>query len=286
VVYNQAMNNRPIGLFDSGVGGLTILSQLAMSFENESFLYYADSNRAPYGNKSKSELYSINKNIIEFLLDKKIKCLVVACNTSDALFFDQLKSMLKIPVIGIINSLKNKIEDTPSKSNYVVLATKQTVSSHAYKKAIKAKIKKAVVEEIACPELVPLIESNSFLEESGIDIARRYLSAALTHNPDTIVCGCSHYPYFLPIWKKFTPSNVSFIDPSMYVAKELSDVFEKLNLRSDSSTLGKIEYWVNGNSESFKSFLEHVPHLQSDFIRSVEKKHATKSHLFEPISSL
>ena len=273
------MNNNPIGIFDSGLGGLTILEQLKKALPNESFIYYADTLQAPYGDKSNAELIEINNHIINYFKSKNIKCIVFACNTSCAVVYPKLT--LNIPCIELIApAAKEAIRRT--KNNIIaVLATSQTIKSHAYKNAIHKENVTTKVIEIPCPQLVPYVEKG---EEGSLEAekwAKQYINEA--KRADVIIHGCSHYPYFESYWKGCMP-NATFINPGVTVAKKLKEtlIAQQIHRTKPDSELS---FYISGPDNVMLKHIEKIPQGNlSAFIQNscTINVYEEKSYFFRP----
>lgn len=250
------MKTAPIGIFDSGVGGLTILSELSKRFPNESLYYYGDNARAPYGDKTEEELYKFNVEIVEFLISKKIKALVMACNTSASLFLTKLQNVLSIPVIGIMPSAVKQAAVLSKNKKIGVLATTRTVQSHAYKHALLECNPELDILEVACPTLVPIIEKGEIYSNNGFSEARKYFSQIMDFHADTLIYGCSHYPYLETIFSKFTAKFINFIDPAKTHIIDVKAALEKHNLVNPTQKRGEITCWVSGDIKQFSNFID------------------------------
>jgi glutamate racemase len=248
------MNNNPIGIFDSGVGGLTILSQLKNSFPHESFIYVGDSARAPYGEKTEEELFQINKEIINFLLNKKIKLLVMACNTSCAALLPRLEKEFDIPIVGLISYAATAALQNSNNNKIAIIATTRTVSQHTYKIAITKEQTDCEVLELACPKLVPIVEEGNIYTVDGFSAAKEYFNQILEFGADTVIYGCSHYPYFEPIFKKYVTKPLKFIDPAKTQISEVKRVLDEKKLHSSPDIKSTTEFWVSGNKNNFAQF--------------------------------
>ena len=209
-------NNKPICLFDSGIGGFTVLKKLIQEFPNEKYIYFADLARVPFGDKTKDEIKSIANEIIEWLLKFDPKLIVMACNTSSALLNTKEKTY-PVPIYGMIDSCAKNI----AKSNYkkiTVWATKLVVESHEYKKQIQNYNPAIQVEEISCPKLVPMIEGLNFTLEQREEIISEYTNNTSTDS-EGIILGCTHYPLIAEDIKK--SSKKETIDPTDYLVQDL-----------------------------------------------------------------
>lgn len=257
------MSQNPIGLFDSGVGGLSILSTLRTAFPKESFIYIGDTARAPYGDKSVNELWKINQELIHLLLKEDIKALVMACNTSCALFGPILQKDLKIPVIDLIPSAAQTAIKTSKTNKIALLATTRTIEKGSYKKNILQLNPSAQIIEKAAPELVPIIESSLHKKQLDTDQIYLALNEVLKKTPDTIIHGCTHYPILEPLWKKYLSKNnknIQFINPANTIIPEIN---RKITKNKNSSPYIKIT--CTGNQKHFQQFIQtHYPLLNKE----------------------
>ncbi len=187
-----------IGLFDSGIGGLTVLNSFLKHHPNNEYFYYGDTLHLPYGEKTIEELYEYSTNIIKFLINQKVDMIIIACGTVSANLYDRLKKEYNIPIYSVISELPKYIEEKKYK-NTLVLATNATINSHTFKKIIKNNVK-----EVACPKLVPIIENNKYDElDNALNV---YLDDL--KDIDSIILGCTHYP----IIRKYIEEKIENID--------------------------------------------------------------------------
>lgn len=209
-----------IGLYDSGIGGLTVLKALIEKYPNHRYTYLGDNKYAPYGSKSASELWERNQYILDFLIDKDVDQIVIACNTSTALFLDKIKSYIrkKITVTSIIEPACQAAINKSKNNTIGVLATDQTIKSKIYSRTIKAIDSTKNVIEIPCPELVPLIEAGEINNPAHFDTLTRALKTTVTQGCDTIIYGCTHYPLLDTLWQSILKKNEVLINPANTVS--------------------------------------------------------------------
>ena len=241
-------NNCPIGVFDSGVGGLSVFSQLIKLLPNENYIYFGDTVNLPYGNKSQEELVKISAKIFDFFKSKNVKAVVMACNTTSALTYDILKDKYDFKIYPVVQNVAKEIAKEGHK-NIGVFATQGTVNSHAYKNELQKHDKNINVFEIACPEWVKIVEKKLQEEEDSIKNIKMHLDEILVHNPDKIILGCTHYPYLLDILSKFKDEDL-FINPAKYFAES---IYEDLN-NSDLLCEEKVsedKFYVSANPAQF-----------------------------------
>jgi glutamate racemase len=211
-----------IGLFDSGIGGLTVLKSFLKYHPNNEYIYYGDTLHLPYGEKTKEELYEYSKNIIENLLNKKVDIIIIACGTVSANLYDRLKEETSVPIYSVISELPKYLEEKKYKKT-LVLATNASIKSHVFSQKIKNE-----VIEVACPKLVPIIESKNYNElDNDLD---EYLKE--TDGIDSLVLGCTHYPIVKDQIKKKIKNNVDIIDLGEILAKNIkvTDSFNSVEL--------------------------------------------------------
>jgi len=266
--YDEA--SRPIGVFDSGVGGLTVVKELNRLLPDEKIIYFGDTGRVPYGNKSKETIVHYSLQVAYFLMKKKIKMLVVACNTASSVSLPTLKRHFHIPVIGVIDpGAKAAIENT--KLNKVgVIGTLGTVRSNAYKKALK-KIKPGVnVFQDPCPLFVHLAEDGWNRNRIAQMVSDEYLRSLKSKNIDTLILGCTHYPLLKDVIQKSVGKKVELIDSGRETAREVKRILEKKNL------INKHKMTEKNHSVFYVSYFPHKFKEVSQRFLSKELKHVHK----------
>ena len=223
------MNIR-LGLFDSGVGGFSILQKINDRFGDIPCVYLGDTARLPYGKKSVNEMRDIAKEVTNWLMKQNISAIVIGCNTTNSLALDVVKTFSEVPVFDLISAASNM---TFEKEIIGVLATEATVASKVYSKKIYGLHPGVNVIEQACPEFVPMIETGQFNNDELKEIARGYLKPLLDAKVQSIILGCSHYPLLKLLLKELLPENVRLIDPAFGVAKSLDKFLMKKTFRSN-----------------------------------------------------
>ena len=223
---NHNLNNRPIGFFDSGVGGLSVYSRFKKVLPYEDTLYYGDLAHLPYGNKTKSELVSYARNILDFYKEKQVKAVVIACNTSSAQAYDTVKDEYDFRIYPIIQSCARVIASQNNK-RLGIFATLATVASGAYTKELKKYNPALEVKEVACPNWVNIVESGRYKDESAIEDVRVHVKEILEFSPEKIILGCTHYPFLIGTIRKIAGNDVKIIDPAPAVARHLADVMKE-----------------------------------------------------------
>ena len=239
MLQNQTLkvNDLPIGIFDSGVGGLTVYRALHEKLPNEHFIYLGDTARVPYGTKSLAtvERYAIENS--EFLVSRGIKMLVVACNTASALALPKIRTRIGIEVVGVIGpGARKAVEITKNKSNpkIGVIATEATIASRAYSEAIRKASNTAEIIETACPLFVSLAEENWTKEPETRSIALKYLNKIIESEVDALVLGCTHYPILREVIQETVGEKVALIDSGEATAEEVRQLLEDKNLSNNN----------------------------------------------------
>ncbi len=248
------MNNQPIGIFDSGVGGTSILSATNDLLPTEDFIYLADSRNAPYGEKYKDEIFSLSKKNTDFLIDKGCKLIVVACNTATTNSIGKLREGYKIPFIGIEPAIKPAALNTLTKK-IGILATKGTLSSELFHRTSNLYNEGISVREQIGEGLVALIESGQLDSPETFQLLKKYLEPMVEADIDHLVLGCTHYPYLIPMIRKIIPPYIKIIDSGEAVARQTNAVLLKNNLACDRKENGTVEILSNGNPEILKALL-------------------------------
>ena len=275
----MTINTLPIGIFDSGVGGLTVYRALHDRLPNERFVYIGDTARVPYGTKSLAtvEKYAIENSL--FLKRKGIKLLVVACNTASALALPRIREATGIDVIGVIGPGGRKaIEITECDNPKVgVIATEATVSSQAYAVAINKACENAIVFQTACPLFVPLAEEGWTQEAETYSIAKKYLEGIREFEPDALVLGCTHYPILRDVIQKTVGENVKLVDSGEATADEVVALLKKRGLENPHEVSGTRElcddldhFYVTDAAERFARVAERFLGASPSRLKALE----------------
>ena len=240
-------NQKPIGIFDSGIGGLTVLNELQKILPHENFIYYADTRHLPYGDKSKEEIISYSEYIVKYFIENDVKAIVIACGTASALAFETLKNDYDVPIFNVIDSTVNHLNS----NNIGIIATCASISSNVWDNKILEKLPNANITKVACPKLVPLAE-NGLVDTTEAEIAlTEYLKIIKEKNVDTLILGCTHYPLFLPLIKKILDSNTNIINIGTPLATEFKSYLDSNNLNSTQNEIVKVQYVVSGDKNKF-----------------------------------
>ncbi len=244
---------KAIGIFDSGIGGLTVLSELIRVLPEENTIYLGDKARVPYGIRSPETVTRYSFENTRFLLSQEIKMLVVACNTASAISLDAVKSEFPLPVIGVLEPGARAAAAATRSGRIGVIGTEATIASGAYERAIRAMLPRAEVTSIACPLFVPLAEEGWVDNDVAELVAGRYLSPFRGTGIDTLVLGCTHYPLLKPVISKIMGSDITLIDSATETAAEVRSVLEKLNWKKAGSDEGVVRrYFVTDTPARFE----------------------------------
>lgn len=244
------MNNRPIGIFDSGVGGLTVLKEIEKALPYENIIYFGDTARVPYGNKSKDTIIKFSTENILFLLKKQVKVIVIACNTVSALALDYLSGIFNIPVFGVIEAGSRMALQNSKNKHIGIIGTRSTINSKSYEYHIRQKDPKAKVYSQSCPLFVPLVEEG-ILSGGVVDkVIDMYLGGFKKNKIDTLILGCTHYPLLKDAISQYL-KRTEVIDSAKAVAIHTQEVLAQYNLFNVSKSVGKKEFYVTDEPGGF-----------------------------------
>lgn len=254
---NNITDNSPIALFDSGVGGLTVLSKLKTLMPNEKYVYYGDTQHMPYGEKTKQQLLNYSDSIFKFFEQKGCKAVVMACNTTSSVIYDLVKNDYNFKLYSIVHSVSEVLSKLDIK-RLGVFATRATIESGAYQTKISAANPNIKVFGQYCPNWVHFVEENSMnLPENKAQI-KSDLVKMMKNDPDKILLGCTHYPFLLDVLSEYVSADI-FIDPAQYFAQYIKTDLEQNNLLSTGDNT-VCEFYVSSNpkqfTESAKMFCE------------------------------
>ncbi|MCL4322397.1 MAG: glutamate racemase [Deltaproteobacteria bacterium] len=261
-------NNSPIGIFDSGLGGLTVFKEVRKILPYEDLIYFGDTARVPYGNKSKETILRYSMEISKFLISKGVKIVVAACNTSSSLALDGLRKEESVPIFGVIEPGAKKAVEVSSGGNIAVIGTSATIKSRAYSRVIyeeinvlkgnggyKFKNDFKVIEK-ACPLLVPFVEEGFLNEEITKKIINYYLNPVICEKPSCLVLGCTHYPILKDLILEEVGQDMQIIDSGIETAKAVKCFLEKNGMLKDGATKGSELFFVSDDLEKFKELGE------------------------------
>lgn len=249
-------NNKPIGIFDSGLGGLTVVKSILELMPEENIIYFGDTAHVPYGTRSKEQITEYVMNDVRFLSGFDIKAIVIACNTADSVAKSRIEEKYPLPVFGVVDPAASQAAELTKNGRIGVIATNATVQSGAYEKAIKRRRPDAVVISEACPLLVPLVENGRFLKGDIVteSVIAEYLEIMKKEEVDTLVLGCTHYPLLTDIIREQMPG-VNIVSSSEAAAKKLSEMLGKNNMRN-SGEEGSMRVFVSDKAQDFEKNAE------------------------------
>ncbi|MFX3624007.1 MAG: glutamate racemase [Ectobacillus sp.] len=261
--------NRPIGVIDSGVGGLTVAREIIRQLPKERIIYLGDTARCPYGPRPREEVKQFTWEMTNYLLSQDIKMLVIACNTATSVVLEEMQAELPIPVIGVIHPGARTALKVTNNYHVGVIGTIGTIESKAYEQALKAINNRVKVEGLACPPFVPLVESGEFEDERAYRIVSETLQPLKDTNIDTLILGCTHYPILGPIIQMVMGKNVELISSGDETAREVSTILYHSSLLNTGEEESDHLFLTTGAAEKFKCIaskwfeqpIENVKHI-------------------------
>lgn len=246
------MDRRPIGIFDSGVGGLTVVHELRRQLPGESLVYFGDTARVPYGNKSPETVRRYSREILDYLLGQDVKMVVVACNTASAHALEELQQVAPVPVEGVVGPGARAAVKASRKQRIGVIGTVGTVRSGAYERAIRALSRDAQVRSAACPLFVPLVEEGWLDHPASALIAKEYLQPLLREDVDTVVLGCTHYPLLKPLLQQQLGPGITLIDSAEETAGAVGRRLFEQHLEAPAGSVGAVRFVVSDAAAQFE----------------------------------
>lgn len=248
--------DKPIGIFDSGIGGLTVVKRFLSNLPNENIIYFGDTARVPYGSKSNATVTEYSLQDARFLISKNVKAIVVACNTASSVAIEELRNTFEVPIIGMIGpGSKAALRETKNKK-IGVIGTRATIGNHAYAKRMKSLDPTIEVFEKACPLFVPLAEESWIKKDATYGIAEEYLKELKDEKIDTLVLGCTHYPILTEVIQEVIGMNIKLIDSGIASAEIVKDELTKRNLLTHRNTKEFLEFYVSDIPAKFKEIAE------------------------------
>lgn len=258
---NGIKKDAPIGVFDSGIGGLTVVREIMRQLPNEKIIYFGDTARVPYGSKSKDTITRYSRQICRFLMTKEVKTIVVACNTATAYALDELEKEIDLPMIGVLKPGAKVAAETTKNGKVGVIATRATIGSESYTHYIKQINPEATVLGKACPLFVPLVEEGLLEDPVTDEIAMRYLSELKDEEIDTLILGCTHYPLIRKTIGRTMGEGVTLVNPAYETARELKEQLAMRNLLNEEKIdLGtnKYQFYVSDAADKFQQFANSI----------------------------
>lgn len=263
------MDNRPIGVFDTGLGGLTSVKEIMKALPNEDVVYFGDTGRVPYGTRSREAIIKYAKQDMRFLMEHNIKAIVIACGTVSSVAIKEAASASNVPVLGVVESAVNEAVNATKNNIIGVLGTAATISSNSYDNALN-KINSYKIIDVPCPLFVPLVENGYFKSDNEVArlVAQEYLKPVKEAKADTVILGCTHYPLLSDIIQSILGEDVILIDSGKAVVNALAKMLAKNNLLTDKKG-GNYSFYVSDSAESFSSLAEIF--LEKNINGTVEK---------------
>lgn len=244
---------RPIGVIDSGVGGLTVARELMRQLPKEQLIYLGDTLRCPYGSRPTEEVIQYTLEMVDFLIKKDIKLLVIACNTATAYTLNLLKEKLSIPVIGVIQPGARAAIKSTKTNRIAVIGTENTIKSKAYPKALNQITSNLTIYDKSCPEFVPLVESGDFEKEESKEIVRASLEPLKKYpNLDTLILGCTHYPLIANPIQEAIGSEVKIISSGEETAREVSTILSYQGIANKTNRVLDHQFYTTGSPDLFE----------------------------------
>lgn len=252
------MNKAPIGVFDSGVGGLTVVKEIMNQIPGETIIYFGDTARLPYGNKSKKTVITYTRQIVRFLMTKGVKAIVIACNTASAFALETVKAEFDIPIIGVVKPGAKVAAETTKNGRIGVIGTEGTIQSGIYNEFLSQTNPLVQVFGKACPLFVPLVEEGLIDDPVTLEMAKRYISELMDKEIDTLVLGCTHYPLLRKTIRKIVGDDIQLVNPAYETAKSLKEVLTENNIKNDNNLKLDHKFFVSDGAEKFKRFANTI----------------------------
>ena len=256
----STLSDAPIGVFDSGVGGLTVVREIMRNLPSEKIVYFGDTARVPYGSKSKETVIRYSRQIIRFLQEQQVKAIVVACNTASAFALDTVRDEFDIPIIGVIESGAKVAAARTRNKRVGIIGTVGTVGSGIHAQYLKKLDSEITVFGKACPLFVPLVEEGWLHDPVTVEVASRYLKELQDKDVDTLILGCTHYPLIRSTIRQVMGEEVCLVNPAYETALELGKLLEEQGLSSTGTEQKEFPYrfYVSDLADEFKEFANSI----------------------------
>lgn len=250
----------PIGVFDSGVGGLTVAREIMRNLPNERIVYFGDTARVPYGSKSNETILRYSRQIIRFLQTQGVKAIVIACNTASALALDTVEQEFDLPIIGVVKPGAQVAVEATGNNRIGIIGTEATVNSRLYPRLIQEQNPKITVFAKSCPLFVPLVEEGWTKDAITEEVARRYLKELQEKEIDTLILGCTHYPLLRSVIHRIMGEAVTLVNPAYETAVALGRLLEEQNLSGNRNAEREAvhRFYVSDAAERFERFADSV----------------------------
>ncbi|MCU9614054.1 glutamate racemase [Caldibacillus lycopersici] len=264
------MSSKPIGIIDSGVGGLTVVKEMMRQLPNEPIVYIGDTARCPYGPRPCEEIKKFTWEMVHYLEKFEIKMLIIACNTATAVALKEIRSELPIPVLGVINPGARAAIKVSKRNQIGVIGTAMTINSKAYELALKSIRKHISVHGLACPKFVPLVESGEWSGPIAKEIIEDTLAPLKTTPIDTLILGCTHYPLLEPLINSYFASKVKIISSGEETAREASVILEHTHSLNDEADHLFHQFFTTGSKTIFKAIAKQWLELEDITVQSIK----------------
>lgn len=254
-------NNAPIGVFDSGVGGLTVVREIMRNLPDERIVYFGDTARVPYGSKSAETVIRYSRQIVRFLQTQEVKAIVIACNTASALALETIEQEIDLPILGVVKPGAEMALKATQNRKVGVIATEGTINSGLYQRLITQSDPEITVFGQPCPLFVPLVEEGWTKDPITEEVARRYLKDLLAKDIDTLIMGCTHYPLLRSLLRQVVGENVTLVNPAYETSQALKRLLAELQLAHDASETpkeGKYCFYASDAVERLSEFARRV----------------------------
>ena len=255
------MDSRPVGVFDSGVGGLTVLHECLVTMPHEDFVYLGDHARLPYGPRPLDEIRGFAREIAGYLAAQDVKLVLVACNAATSAALPQLQEELEVPVVGVITPEAHAAVQATRNRRIGLLATQATVEAGRYAELVHALDAGVELVPVACPRLVPLIESGDFAGGETVAAVREYAAPLEAEGVDTVILGCTHYPLIRPIFQRVFGRGVTLVFSAEETAREVAETLARKGLENEESREGSYRFLTTGDPAAFRSLGERFLQL-------------------------
>ena len=247
------MNNKAIGVFDSGMGGLTAVAKMTRIMPNESICYFGDTSRVPYGTRSQATIIKYTRQDINLLLSLDVKAILVACGTSSAVALEHVRSQVPVPIIGVLESAVCAALKSTKNHRVGIIGTNATIKSGAYEKLLLAQNPEVQIKSVSCPLFVPLVENGRVGKDDPVvaQIVAEYLAPIKESGADTLILGCTHYPLLSAAIGAFMGEGVSLIDPGHMACLTMKELLEAQGLQAGPEQVGALEFMSSDCADSF-----------------------------------
>jgi glutamate racemase len=247
------MDGRAVGVFDSGMGGLTVLHECLVTMPHEDFVYLGDAARLPYGPRPGGELRRFSREIAGYLAAQGVKLIVAACNSATSAALPELQTQFEVPIVGVLTPEAHAAVQATRNRRVGLLATQATVSSGRYEQLVHALDAGVSFHALACPRLVPLIESDDPFGRATVDAVREYAAPLKRAGVDTVILGCTHYPLIRPIFQRIFGRDVTLVFSAEETAREVAETLARKRIENDPGREGSYRFLTTGDTEQFRA---------------------------------